>query len=84
MTKTFPKSPHLGGRTQILAILANLVLFSQVGFLIRIGLTVLHTYPVITTQGALTQPVFAGVYPQFVGCVIMMWCVTHQKKLEER
>ncbi|CAG8550415.1 9985_t:CDS:2, partial [Racocetra persica] len=49
---------------------AILIPFSIIGVLIRIGLVDLHTY-----QNA---PVFALIYPQFVGCTIFGFCLARK------
>lgn len=47
------------------AIICQLIFWSGIGVLVRIGLLQLHTYSM--------APVVAIVYPQIVGCVLMGW-----------
>ncbi|RIB06528.1 CrcB-like protein [Gigaspora rosea] len=56
--------------------IAILIPFSIIGVLIRLGLIQLHTY-----QGA---PVFALIYPQFVGCTIFGFCLARKWFIMER
>eukprot|EP00842_Homolaphlyctis_polyrhiza_P002106 jgi/Hompol1/2897/HPOL_003068-RA len=49
--------------TPIIAI--QLAFWSSIGFLVRIGLVKMHSYA--------NSPVFAVIYPQIVGCLIMGW-----------
>ncbi|GBB87562.1 hypothetical protein RclHR1_01400015 [Rhizophagus clarus] len=51
-------------------VLSILIPFSIIGALIRIGLNTLHSYP--------GSPVFSLIYPQFVGCVIMGFCLARK------
>ncbi|RGB35860.1 CrcB-like protein [Rhizophagus diaphanus] len=51
-------------------VLSILIPFSIIGALIRIGLNILHSYP--------GSPVFSLIYPQFVGCVIMGFCLARK------
>lgn len=57
-------------------VLSILVPFSIIGALIRIGLNILHSYP--------GSPVFSLIYPQFVGCVIMGFCLARKGFIMER
>jgi hypothetical protein len=57
-------------------VLSILIPFSIIGALIRIGLNVLHTYP--------GSPVFSLIYPQFVGCVIMGFCLARKGFIMEK
>ncbi|CAG8644456.1 14812_t:CDS:2, partial [Cetraspora pellucida] len=59
---------HLVERSAITA--AILIPFSIIGVLIRIGLVDLHTYS--------NAPVFALIYPQFVGCTIFGFCLARK------
>ncbi|KAG9303276.1 hypothetical protein G9A89_013602 [Geosiphon pyriformis] len=52
-------------------VIALLIPFSMIGVLVRIGLTNLNQYP-----GA---PVFPLVYSQFIGCLIMGFCVAFKE-----
>ena len=68
------KSIELRGRKAIIFVI--LIPFSIVGVLIRIGLIDLHSYP--------GPPVFSLIYPQFVGCVIMGFCLAKGAFIKER
>lgn len=57
-------------------VLSILIPFSIIGALIRIGLNILHSYP--------GSPVFSLIYPQFVGCVIMGFCLARKGFIMER
>ncbi|CAG8433505.1 6281_t:CDS:2 [Diversispora eburnea] len=71
--KEFPQIIYLTEYRII--ILSILIPFSIIGVLIRIGLNKLHQYP-----GA---PVDYLVYPQFVGCVIMGFCLERKDFIME-
>lgn len=67
-------STELGEKKAI--VLSILIPFSIIGALIRIGLIILHSYP--------GSPVFSLIYPQFVGCVIMGFCLARKGFIMER
>ena len=67
-------SIELGERKAI--VFAILIPFSIIGVLIRLGLIELHSYP--------GSPVFSLIYPQFVGCVIMGFCLARKGFVMER
>nr|CAG8537792.1 7912_t:CDS:2 [Entrophospora candida] len=57
-------------------VISILIPFSIIGALIRVKLTNLHSYQ--------EAPVFSQIYPQFVGCVIMGFCLSRKNFIMER
>ncbi|RIA97122.1 CrcB-like protein [Glomus cerebriforme] len=71
-----PKNIPLELEERAAVDLAIFIPFSIIGVLIRIGLTNLHSYP--------GSPVFSLIYPQFVGCVMMGFCLARKRFILER
>ncbi|CAH1763860.1 17329_t:CDS:2 [Entrophospora sp. SA101] len=57
-------------------VISILIPFSIIGALIRVKLTNWHSYQ--------EAPVFSQIYPQFVGCVIMGFCLSRKNFIMER